>query len=459
MYNNIMLQTTDPEIFELISEEEKRQEEVLELIPSENYVSKAVMEALGSCLTNKYSEGYPGKRYYQGNKFIDEVETLAIERVKKIFGVPFANVQSYSGSPANLAILSAVCEPNEPILSQHLFMGGHLSMGQKASITSKFYRAYYYGLTKEGEINWEELERMAKEVKPKIIFCGGTAYTKIFDFSKFSEIADKVGAYFVADISHIGGLVAGGAHPSPKDFAHIIMTTTHKTLRGPRGAIIMATEKGLKKDPQLGEKIQKSVFPGINGGPHNNNIAGIATTLKEAESAEFKMYCEQIVKNAKVLADELIRYGYDLIGGGTENHMVWIDLTNKGIDGWTAAWALEVAGMVTNRQSIPGEPRTPFYPSGLRIGTPAVTSRGIKEGEMVRIAKWIDEVIREICQISLIKLIGVSDKKIDQEARKTFKQIINKNEYIIKIKEEVKDFCKGFPIHHPPRCHLVKRTR
>lgn len=442
-----MLQTIDPEIFELINEEEKRQEEVLELIPSENYVSRAVIEALGSCLTNKYSEGYPGKRYYQGNKFIDEVEILAIERTKKIFGVPFANVQSYSGSPANLAILNAVCEPNDSILSQHIYMGGHLSHGQSASIASRFYKANYYGLTNEGEINWEELERIAKEVKPKIIFCGGTAYTKIFDFKKFSEIAESTGAYFVADISHIGGLVAGSAHPSPKDYADIIMTTTHKTLRGPRGAIIMVTDKGLQKNKDLGEKIDKAVFPGLNGGPHNNNIAAIAVSLKETESEDFKLYSQQIVKNAKVLANELIKYGYTLIGGGTENHMVWIDLTNKGIDGWIAAWALEGAGIITNRQSIPFETKSPFYPSGLRLGTPAVTTRGMKEPEMVKIAKWIDSIIKQISQIDLIRQIGNPDKQKDQEARKTFKQIINNNEYIIKIREEVKEFCKGFPIY------------
>lgn len=442
-----MMQKIDPEIFDLISQEEKRQEEVLELIPSENYVSRAVMEALGSCLTNKYSEGYPGKRYYQGNKNIDEVENLAIGRAKKIFEVPFANVQSYSGSPANLAILDAVCEPNDTILSQHIYMGGHLSHGQSASITSKFYKAHYYGLTREGEINWEELERLAKDVKPKIIFCGGTAYTKIFDFQRFAEIAEKTGAYFVADISHIGGLVAGGAHPSPSKFAHIVMTTTHKTLRGPRGAIIMVTEKGMKKDPQLGEKIDKSVFPGLNGGPHNNNIAGIAVALKETLSDEFKSYTAQIIKNAKELANELSRYGYNLIGGGTENHMIWIDLTNKEIDGWTAAWALEAGGLIVNRQSVPFEKKSPFYPSGLRLGTPAITTRGMKEKEMVKIAKWINSCLEHIIAMKDISEIGSSDKQIDQEARRDFKKQIVNSEKLKSIREEVKEFCKGFPIN------------
>lgn len=438
-----MLQNIDNEITEILNLEKKRQEQTLELIPSENYASSAVLAALGSCFTNKYSEGYPDKRYYQGNKYIDEAEKLAIQRAKDLFEVPFANVQSYSGSPANLAILSALCSPHEPVLSQHIYMGGHLSHGQTASLTSKFYNASYYGLTKNGEINWEELERMAMEIKPKAIFCGGTAYTKIFDFNRFAETSERIGAFFVADISHIGGLVAGGTHPSPNKTADIIMTTTHKTLRGPRGAIIMVTEKGLLKDPTLPEKINKAVFPGINGGPHNNNILAIAVALKEAQSEDFKNYCRQIISNAKILASELIKNNFNLIGGGTENHLIWIDLNNKGLDGWTAAWALEAGGIITNRQTIPFELRSPFYPSGLRIGSPAITSRGMKEKEMIQIASWINEIM-EITRKVHLGEIGVSDKRKDQLARKTFKTKIFENPALIKIREEVKTFCQNF---------------
>jgi glycine hydroxymethyltransferase len=436
----------DKGIFTLIEKERKRQQDQLEMIPSENYCSKEVMEAVGSVLGNKYSEGYPGRRYYQGNGIVDQIETLAIERAKRLFGVPHANVQPLSGAPANLAILSAVCDVGDPILSQHLFMGGHLSMGQKASVTSKYYKAYYYGLTREGDINWEELESQAKTVKPKIIFCGGTAFTKILDFPRFAKIADMVGAYFVADISHIPGLVVGGAHPSPSDFAHIIMTTTHKTLRGPRGAMIMATEKGLKKDPDLAQKIDKAVFPGLQGGPHENNIAALAIALKEASTIAFKRYAFQIVKNSKALAAELTKYGFKLIGQGSENHMVWIDLTNKGIDGWTAAWALEVAGIITNRQTIPFETCSPYFPSGLRLGTPAITTRRMKEKQMVKIADWINEVIEYVRKLDLIEGIGDKDKEESKTARKRFKKEIFSDPKLLAIKREVKKLCLKFPI-------------
>ncbi|TSC87994.1 MAG: glycine hydroxymethyltransferase, partial [Microgenomates group bacterium Gr01-1014_16] len=357
------------------------------MIPSENYASSAVRQAMGSVFANKYAEGYPGKRYYQGNEVVDELERLCQERAKTLFDVPHVNVQPLSGSPANLAILKALkSNPKDIQLSQALEMGGHLSMGQTVSITSEYMNAIHNGLTPDGEINWEELENLAIKHHPRIIWSGGTGYTRIFQWAKYAEIADRVGAYFVADISHIGGLVAGGAHPSPVPFAHLVMTTTHKTLRGPRGAMILVTEKGLTKDPQLAAKIDKAVFPGVQGGPHMENIASLAVALAEAQLPQFAQYAKQIVKNSQFLAHELITNNYKLIGNGTQNHMLWIDLRNQNIDGWTVAWGLESAGIIANRQTVPDETGSPYFPSGLRMGTPAVTTRGMKETEMKMIA-------------------------------------------------------------------------
>lgn len=452
---------SDKEIFDLIAGEEKRQVEGLEMIPSENYVSAAVREAVGSVLENKYAEGYPHKRYYTGNEFVDQVEQLCIDRAKKLFGVPYVNVQPYSGSPANLEIFGAICCPfSQPrqatpdnglsdkpdvVLSQLLTSGGHLSMGQEASFTSKYYRAEYYHLTSEGEIDWNELYRLAREHKPKIIWSGGTGYTKVFKWEKYAEIADEVGAYFVADISHIAGLVAGGAHPDPVSFAHVVMTTTHKTLRGPRGAMIMVTDKGLKKDPELPTKIDKSVFPGHQGGPHMNKIAGIAVALKEASTPAFKTYAAQIVKNAQALGLALIGYEFTLIGGGSENHMIWIDLRNKGIEGWHAHMTLEAVNIFGNKQTIPNDPRSPFYPSGYRMGTPAITTRGMKEKEMKEIAGFINEGI-EIARKLNNEKIGNSDKAIDQAGRKEFKEALTKSKEITALKKKVIDFAKKFPV-------------
>jgi glycine hydroxymethyltransferase len=439
------IKKTDPEIARLILAEEKRQQDCLIMIPSENYTSKAVREALGSVFTDKYSEGYPGKRYYQGNQFVDQLERTAIERAKKLFDVPHANVQPHSGCEGNLAILSAICKVGDPILSQHLSMGGHLSMGQQASVTSKYYKPYYYGLTKDGDVNWSELESQARKHRPKIIFCGGTGFTKIFNFARFAKIADSVGAYFVADISHIPGLVVGLVHPSPKDYAHVIMTTTHKTLRGPRGAMILVTKRGLKKDPDLADKIDKAVFPGLQGGPHNNNIAALAVALKEAGTPAFKRYAHQIVKNSQALAKELLRYDFTLVGGGSANHMIWIDLTNKNLDGWTVAWACEVAGLICNRQTIPFDPRSPYYPSGLRLGTPAITTRGMKEKEMVLIAGWLNEIVLYLQKMDLGD-VGSKNKGKDQKARKNFKQTIFKDPYFLGMKKNIKTLCQRFPI-------------
>ncbi len=341
------LKQRDPEIYKLIKEEEKRQIEVLEMIPSENYTSSAVIEALGSVLTNKYSEGYPKKRYYQGNSLIDNVEILAQERAKKLFGVPHANVQPYSGSPANTAVYLALLKPFEDkILGLSLAFGGHLTHGSPVSISGKYFKAIPYHLNDKGLIDFNEVEKLAQKEKPKIIVCGATAYPRIIDFKKFGEIADSAGAYLLADISHIAGLIVGGVHPSPVDYAHIIMTTTHKTMRGPRGALLMVTDKGLKKDPELGDKIDKAVFPGLQGGPHDNQTAAIAVALEEAGKPEFKKYSEQVVKNAKVLAEELLKYKFDLVSGGTDNHLMLIDLISKKANGALAAYALEVAGIV-----------------------------------------------------------------------------------------------------------------
>ena len=413
------------------------------MIPSENYTSNAVRQALGSVLTDKYSEGYPGKRYYQGNEVIDKIESLAIDRAKKLFRVAHVNVQPHSGCEGNLAILGALCRPGDKILSQHLSMGGHLSMGQQASVTSKYYKPYYYGLTKEGDINWQELESQARKYRPKVIFCGGTAFTKVFDFARFAKIAGKVEAFFVADVSHIAGLIVGKAHPSPASFAHLIMTTTHKTLRGPRGAMIMVTKKGLAKDKLLAEKIDRAVFPGLQGGPHNNNIAALAIALKEAASPSFRLYAKQTVKNSQVLARELIKYGFKLIGNGSENHMIWIDSSNKNLDGWTLAWALEASGIIANRQTIPFDKKPAYYPSGLRLGTPALTTRGMKEKEMILIAGWINQVVNHLGKMNLADL-GSRNKEKDQLARKAFKQEVFKDLFLLGIKAKVKKLCQRF---------------
>lgn len=452
-----MLDKTDPEIAKLIAGEEKRQLEGLEMIPSENYVSQAVREAVGSVLENKYAEGYPKKRYYTGNEFVDQVEQLAIDRAKQLFGVPYVNVQPYSGSPANLEIFGAIfgdeLKKNDSskknrssiVLSQLLSHGGHLSMGQEASYTSKYYRAEYYHLTKDGEIDWDELYKKARALKPKIIWSGGTAYTRIFDWSKYAAIADEVGAYLVADISHIAGLVAGGAHPSPVSFAHVIMTTTHKTLRGPRGALIMVTDKGIEKDPDLPQKIDKSVFPGHQGGPHMNKIAGIAVALKEASTPAFKRYAYQIVKNSQVLCSELLTMNYKLIGGGSENHMIWIDLTNKNLEGWHAHVTLETVNIYGNKQTIPFDPRTPYYPSGYRLGTPAITTRGMKESEMKIIAGFINEGIKLAQKYSLPD-IGNPDKEKDQKARREYKARLEKSSEVKSLKMKVIAFARQFPV-------------
>ncbi|MEX0621587.1 MAG: serine hydroxymethyltransferase [Candidatus Woykebacteria bacterium] len=436
------LPKTDPVIYDLIKKEEKRQFEVLEMIPSENYASVAVRSALGTVLTNKYSEGYPKKRYYQGNKVIDEVEILAEERAKKLFGVPYVNVQPLSGSPANLAVYVALLEPlKDKIMGLSLSFGGHLTHGQPQSITGKYFKSVLYELGKDGYLDYDKIEEQAIREKPKIIVCGYTAYPRTIDFKRFGEIAEKSGAYLLADISHIAGLVVAGAHPDPAPYVHVITTTTHKTLRGPRGALIMATEKGLRKDPDLGKKIDSAIIPGIQGGPHDDQTAAIAVALREATEPKFKNYCQQIVKNTKVLAEELLERDFNLVSGGSDNHLILIDLRSKGINGALTAFALETANIVVNKNSVPFEDNPPFYPSGIRLGTPAITTRGMKEAEMVKIAAWFEETVAEI-----------KDEKLPQEkeARKVFmkdfRNRVLKNKRVLSIAEEVKKFTAAFPV-------------
>ena len=435
------LKAVDPQVYELIKKEEERQKEVLEMIPSENYASRGVLEALGSVFNNKYSEGYPLKRYYQGNKIVDNLELLAQDRAKKLFGVPHVNVQPYSGSPANTAVYFALLEPlKDKILGLSLAFGGHLTHGAPVSISGKYFKVIPYHLSDKGLIDHDEVERLAVEEQPKIIVCGATAYPRIIDFKRFGEIAEKVEAYLLADISHIAGLVVGGVHPSPVPYAHIIMTTTHKTLRGPRGAMIMVTDKGLEKDPELPDKIDKAGFPGLQGGPHDNQTAAIAVALEEAGKPEFKRYSEQVVKNAKTLADELLKFKFDLVSGGTDNHLLLIDLTTKKANGALAAYALEVAGIVVNKNAVPNDPLPPFYPSGIRLGTPAITTRGMKEKEMIKIASWINLVIEEIKGEELPK-----EKESRSYFWKEFRRRVKENERLLEIKEEVRASCSKFP--------------
>ncbi len=435
------LKKTDPQIYDLVKQEEKRQHNVLEMIPSENYASEAVIETLGTVLTNKYSEGYPGRRYYQGNAVADSVESLAQDRAKELFGVPYVNVQPLSGSPANTAVYFATLKPGDTLMGLKLAFGGHLTHGLPLNVSGTFYKSVQYELGKDGLLDFDAIEKLALKAKPQIIICGFTAYPRIIDFAKFAKIADKVGAYLMADISHITGLIVAGVHPSPVPYAHIVTTTTHKTLRGPRGAMIMVTEKGLKKDPDLPKKIDSAIIPGLQGGPHDNQTAAIAVSLKEAAKPSFKKYGEQIVKNTKALAADLNKYGFDLVSGGSDNHLILIDLKNKGVNGAVAALALEVAGIVMNKNGVPFDTMPPFYPSGLRLGTPAITTRGMKEKEMKKIAAWMNQVINEIGDLSLPE-----DKEERRVVWKKHKAAIMENKNLIRISKEVKILCAKFPL-------------
>ena len=379
---------------ELIKDEEKRQQDSLMMIPSENYASKAVREAVGSVLMNKYSEGYSGKRYYQGNKIVDEIETLAINKTKKLFGVEHVNVQPYSGSPANTEVLFALLNYGDKIMGLKLSSGGHLTHGHpNITFSGKYFTSVQFGTDDNGVIDYDDVEKLARTEKPKLLIVGTTAYPLILDWKRMGEIADSIGAWFVADISHIAGLILSDVYPSPVPFCHVVTTTTHKTLRGPRGAMIMVTKKGIEKDSEVAVKIDRAVFPGFQGGPHNNTTAGIAIALSEAERPNFKEYGKQILSNAKVLAAELKKGGLNIVTGGTECHLLVVDLTNQNLGGKEIAQALETAGIITNKNTVPGD-KSPFYPSGIRLGTPAITTRGMKEREMKMVAKWILEVIK-----------------------------------------------------------------
>jgi glycine hydroxymethyltransferase len=379
--------STDPEIAGLIEGEAQRQFEKIRLIPSENYTSVAVLEASGTVLTNKYSEGYAGRRYYEGQQFVDLIEQLAVSRAEALFGVDHANVQPYSGSPANLAVYLAFLQPGETVMGMALPMGGHLTHGWPVSATGKWFRSVQYGVRADtGRVDFDEVRDLARRERPKLIFCGGTAIPRTIDFPAFAEIAAEAGAVLVADIAHIAGLIAGGAHPSPAGYAQVITTTTHKTLRGPRGAMIMSTAEHAKA-------LDKAVFPGLQGGPHNHTTAGIAVALHEAAQPEFRAYAHQVVANASALAAALLERGYSLVSGGTDNHLILMDLTPQGIAGKPAAKALDRAGIEVNYNTVPFDPRKPFDPSGIRIGTPAVTTRGLTEEHMPRIAGWMDEAI------------------------------------------------------------------
>lgn len=406
------IQAQDLEIYEAIEREKKRQAEGIELIPSENYVSEAVLEAMGSILTNKYSEGYPGKRYYGGQENIDFIENLAIERAKKLFGAEHVNVQPYSGSPANSAIYFAMLQFGDTVMGLKLDHGGHITHGLPISFSGKAYNFVQYGVDKEsGRLNMDQIRELAQEHKPKMIVAGFTAYPRDIEWEKFKQIADEVGALTMADISHTAGLIAAGELASPVPYFDVVMTTTHKTLRGPRGAIIMCKEKHA-------QAIDKAVFPGMQGGPHDHIIAGKAVAFKEALKPEFKEYAKQIKKNAHHLAEELKKRGFELVSGGTDTHLILADLTKKGVPGKQAQTVLDTVGITLNKNTVPFDIRPPMDPSGIRLGTPAVTTREMKEAEMERIADWIDRVISNI-----------NDTKLHAE-----------------IKEEVKEMCLKFPV-------------
>jgi glycine hydroxymethyltransferase len=409
-----MLANIDKELFDIIKKEEDRQEYGIELIASENFVSKAVMEAAGSVLTNKYAEGYPGKRYYGGCHFVDQAETFAIERAKELFNVNYVNVQPHSGSQANMAVYLSLVNVGDTVMGMALDHGGHLTHGLSVNFSGKLYNIVSYGVNKETEVlDYEEIRKVALENKPKMIIAGASAYSRTLDFKKFREIADEVGAYLFVDMAHIAGLVAAGEHPNPCEYAHVVTTTTHKTLRGPRGGMIMTNDEDIAK------KIDKLIFPGTQGGPLMHVIAAKAVSFKEALSDDFKVYQKQVIKNAKVLAEELEKRGLRIVSGGTDNHLMLVDLTPKGITGKAAEKALVEAEITCNKNGIPFDKEKPFVTSGIRLGTPAVTTRGMKEEEMVTIADLIVRVLDNM----------------------------DNAEEIAKVKEEVHKLAEKFPLY------------
>jgi len=408
-----MLNQFDPEISAAIRQETERQEYSLEFIASENFVSEQVLEAQGSVLTNKYAEGYPGKRYYGGCEFVDVAENLAIERARELFGAEHVNVQPHSGSQANMAVYFATCQPGDTVLGMNLAHGGHLTHGSPVNFSGKLFNIVPYGVKKEtGTIDYEEVERLAEEHRPKLIVVGASAYPRTIDFAAFRTIADKVGATVMVDMAHIAGLVAAGEHPSPVPHAEFVTTTTHKTLRGPRGGMILCRE-------EFGKKLNSNIFPGIQGGPLMHVIAAKAVAFKEALAPEFKQYAAQVVKNAGALADGLMANGFNLVSGGTDNHLMLVDLSGTDITGKVAEETLELAGITVNKNAVPFDTRSPFVTSGFRIGTPATTSRGMQEAEMAKVADWIDRAL----------------KNIDNEAE------------LATIRGEVKELCRQFPLY------------
>lgn len=407
------IEAQDQKVFDLISKEEKRQTEGLEMIASENYVSEAVLQAAGSILTNKYSEGYPARRYYGGCEYIDEVENLAIERLKKLFGCKFANVQPHCGSSANMAVYFALLQPNDRVLGQSMDSGGHLTHGAKVSFSGTLYESYSYSLSeKTGRLDYDEIEKIAKKVKPKMIICGFSAYPREIDFKRFRQIADSVGAYLMADIAHIAGLVATGLHPSPIGVADVVTSTTHKTLRGPRAGVIMTN------DEEIAKKINKAVFPGLQGGPLEHIIAAKAVAFGEALKPEFKKYIADVVNNMQVLAKTLMHFDFELVTGGTDNHLILVDLRSKNLTGKEFTEALGKAGITVNKNSVPGDTQPPMITSGIRVGTAALTTRGMGPAEMQRIAEMYNLVAENIDD----------DKKLAE------------------IKSEVAEMCKKFPV-------------
>ncbi|WP_257935886.1 serine hydroxymethyltransferase [Campylobacter lari] len=401
-----MLENFDKEIFDLTQKELARQCDGLEMIASENFTIPEVMEVMGSILTNKYAEGYPGKRYYSGCEFVDEIETIAIERCKKLFNCNFANVQPSSGSQANQGVYMALLNPGDRILGMDLSHGGHLTHGSKVSSSGKVYESFFYGVELDGRINYDKVREIAKEVKPKLIVCGASAYPRVIDFVKFREIADEVGAYLFADIAHIAGLVVAGKHPSPFPYAHVVSSTTHKTLRGPRGGIIMCN------DEEIAKKINSAIFPGIQGGPLMHVIAAKAVGFKYNLSDEWKIYAKQIIKNTATLAQVLIDRKYDLVSGGTDNHLILLSFLNKEFSGKDADLALERAGITANKNTVPGETRSPFVTSGLRLGTAALTARGFKEEQIAIVANYIADILDDIQNTKLQEEIKVKLKDL-----------------------------------------------
>lgn len=415
----------DSDIAALITAEEERQTEGLEMIPSENHTSGSVLAALGSRLTDKYSEGYPGMRYYGGCENVDKVENIARDRAKELFGSTHANVQPHSGCPANLAAYYALLDPGDTLMGLSLIHGGHMTHGLKLNFSSTFYNAVQYHVGPDGYIDIDEMYKLAKEHKPKLIVTGGSAYARVYEWAKYKEVADSVGAYLLADMSHVAGLVAGGVYPTPVGIADVVTTTTHKTLRGPRGAIILANglpSNPLKKPERTRENIpsliDRAVIPGLQGGPHNHQTAAIAVALKEALQPEFKVYAKQVIDNAQTLAAELMAKDFELVTGGTDSHLLLIDLTKKNISGKEAENALGKAGITVNKNTVPFDPRSPFDPSGIRLGTPALTTRGMKQPEMKQIASWINQAIADAGDDAALE----------------------------KLRAEIKDFAKSFPL-------------